>query len=91
MKLPRLVERIRFWLWDGQYKWLDWRQDWAERKLSSRIVDGVCSVQARLIEWPGLWLICAIWGHQPTSECMDPGHDFCITCRNSMPHTFPRR
>ena len=87
--LPRIVERIRFWLWDGQYRWLDWGEQ-VERRCGVRIVDGICTVQARVIEWPGLWLICAIWGHRPTSECMNPDHDFCITCRDAMPGTVRR-
>lgn len=89
-KIPRLVVRIRFWLWDGQYDWLDWRDEWAERKLGSSTVDAICGVQDRVIKRPGLRLICRIWGHQPTSECHDPNHDFCLTCQKSMPGMLQR-
>lgn len=89
--VPGWVKRLRFWLWDGQYDWLfEWGDGWMERHLPSRVADLLCSAQLRVVETPGLWLICRIWGHQPHSECSDPTHDSCLTCQRSMPYSFPR-
>lgn len=82
-----LRKRLRYWLSKTQYDWLDWRDEWLQRKLGSKVVDFITEkVQYRFIEEPLSRLICCIYGHDPTIDhCGRPEHDYCACCQQLTP------
>lgn len=78
-------KKINLWLCDYQYDWiLRWKSHW--------LTDGVVFVQEKLVEQPGRWLLCKLFGHEPVADqCNRPEHDLCLWCQRSMPDQAQRR
>lgn len=81
--------RIRYWLGETQYDWMDWR---LALRLPPGSVDAITGAQERWIEQPASQVLCRIWGHEPEmDQCMRPEHDYCICCRILLPGQAPQR
>lgn len=73
--------RITHWLSDGQYDLC-----FKLGKKHPKISDLIFNIQDRLIERPGLWLLCKLFGHLVyMDQCGRPEHDYCFSCGKSMP------
>jgi hypothetical protein len=69
------LHRVYSWLSDGIYDRLP--QDGADWPLN---------VLNALIERPGRWVLCKLYGHEPVrDQCGRPEHDFCGWCNRPMP------
>lgn len=75
------LHKVYIFLWDGMY---DKFPLWEKYNL-------FCIFLEDVIERPTLWLLCKIYGHEPTMDhCMKPSHDLCLWCRKPMPSQAPR-